>query len=77
MSDKSAGSVPLVAGYPDDAVRIADHGGEPYVNVLDRIHRHLSPRTYLEIGTQRANPWVWRAALRFQSILYSGSPRMC
>ena len=26
--------------------------GEPYLHVLDRIHAHLRPRTYLEIGVE-------------------------
>jgi hypothetical protein len=29
-----------------------DHGGEPYVAVLGRLHRELCPKTYLEIGAQ-------------------------
>lgn len=26
--------------------------GEPYIRVLERIHRHLKPRTYIEIGIE-------------------------
>jgi hypothetical protein len=52
MSDDSVYSLPLLAGYPEDAIRIPDHSGEPYVAVLERLHRELSPKTYLEIGAQ-------------------------
>lgn len=29
--------------------------GEPYLRVLERIHRHLEPRTYVEIGVERGD----------------------
>ena len=33
--------------------------GENYFRVLGRIHRHLRPRTYLEIGVSRGDSLAW------------------
>ncbi len=36
---------------PDAAFWFPQHGGQGYLQVLERLHRGLQPRTYLEIGT--------------------------
>jgi hypothetical protein len=40
---------------PDEPTHVPDHAGEDYLNVLERVHDVLRPRTYLEIGTWTGN----------------------
>ena len=50
MPDNSVYSLNPTAELAD--LQIPDHQGEPYIAVLDRLHRNLSPKTYFEIGSQ-------------------------
>jgi hypothetical protein len=45
-------TVPAVPSFPDELIWLPDHQGEDYLIVLARLHKILTPATYLEIGSR-------------------------